>query len=286
MVYDSHLGASSLPEREQGVGFPRLFQFDLPRLKTGKVFPEQLDLSGVRRVLDVACGSGEWVIATAQAFPQLDIVGIDRDQEVLDHARTQARANGLDTITFTMTNPHPPFDIPSASFDLVNVRFVANFTPLAAWPTLIGECLRIVRSGGVIQCTEGDTPITSSLACERLSNMLSGALGRTGQNLFPPIRSGRNFLITPLLYRALMDAGCKNVQKAIYVTNFGHGTAAQADIAREFTRICQLTQPAFLQMGMTTQPEMEQLCQQMLSEMQSEGFRGVGFYRTVWGNKP
>jgi ubiquinone/menaquinone biosynthesis C-methylase UbiE len=286
MVNDSHLGASSLPEREQSVGFPRLFQFDLPRLKTGKVFPERLDLSGVHRVLDVACGTGEWAIMTARAFPQLEVVGIDGDQEVLDHARTQARASGLNTITFTMTNARPPFDIPSASFDLVNMRFVTNFTPLAAWPTLVGECLRIVRSGGVIQCTEGDTPITSSLACERLSNMLSEALGQTKQNLFPPIRSGRNFLITPLLHRALMDAGCKNVQKAFYVTDFGHGTAAQADIAREYPRICHLAQPVLLQMGMTTQPEMEQLRQQILSEMQSEGFRGVGFYRTVWGNKP
>lgn len=286
MVNDSHLGASSLSEREQGVVFPRLFQFDLPRLKTGKVFPERLDLSGVHRVLDVACGTGEWAIMTARAFPQLEVVGIDGDQEVLDHARTQARASGLNTITFTMTNARPPFDIPSASFDLVNMRFVTNFTPLAAWPTLIGECLRIVRSGGVIQCTEGDTPITSSLACERLSNMLSEALGQTKQNLFPPIRSGRNFLITPLLHRALMDAGCKNVQKAIYVTDFGHGTAAQADIAREYPRICHLAQPVLLQMGMTTQQEMEQLRQQILSEMQSEGFCGVGFYRTVWGNKP
>ncbi len=286
MVYDSHLGASSSPEREQDVRFPRLFQFDLPRLKTGKVFPERLDLSGVHRVVDIACGTGEWVIAAAGVFPQLEVVGIDGDQEMLDRARTRARISGFDKITFTMTNARPPFDIPSASFDLVNVRFVANFFPLAAWPALIGECFRIVRSGGIIQCTEGDTPITSSVACERLSNMLSEALGQTGHNLFPHIRSGRNFLITPLLQRALVDAGCKNVQKAIYVSDFGHGTAAQADIVGEYTRICHLAQPVLLQMSMTTQPEMEQLRQQMLSDMQAEGFRGVGFYRTVWGNKP
>jgi ubiquinone/menaquinone biosynthesis C-methylase UbiE len=286
MANDSHLGASSLPEREQGVGFPRLFQFDLPRLKAGKVFPERLDLSGIRRVLDVTCGTGEWAIATARTFPQLEVIGIDGDQGVLDHARTQARASRLDTITFTMTNARPPFDIPSASFDLVNVRFVANLTPLAAWPALVGECLRIVRSEGVIQYTEGDTPITSSPACERLSNMLSEALGQTKHNLFPPIRSGRNFLITPLLQRVLMNAGCKNVQKAIYVTDFGYGTAAQGDIVREYTRVCHLAQPVLHQMGMTTQSEMEQLSQQILSEMQSEEFRGVGFYRTVWGTKP
>ncbi len=284
MADDSRPSASAPPKREQGVGFARLFQFDLPRLKAGQVFPEGLDLSGVHRVLDVACGTGEWTIAAAQAFPQLEVVGIDGDQETLQQVRI--RASGSNTITFRMMNAHPPFDIPSASFDLINVRFVANTTSLAAWPTLMGECLRIVRSGGVIQCTEGDTPITSSPACERLNNLLSEALGQSGQNLFPPIRSGRNFLITPLLQRVLVDAGCQNVQKAIYVTDFGYGTSAQADLAGEYTRIWQLAQPVLLQMGMTTQGEMEHLHQQMLSEMQLEGFRGVGFYRTVWGNKP
>jgi ubiquinone/menaquinone biosynthesis C-methylase UbiE len=284
MAYDSLPGASAPSEWEQGVGFPRLFQFDLPRLKTGQVFPEGLDLSGIHRVLDVACGTGEWAIAAAQVFPQLEVVGIDSDQEALHLARM--RANGRNTITFSMSNARPPFDIPSASFDLINVRFVANATPLAAWSTLIGECLRIVRSGGVVQCTEGDTPITSSPACERLNNMLSDVLGQTGRNLFPPIRSGRNFLITPLLERALVDAGYQHVQKAIYATDFGYGTSAQSDLVGEYTRICQLAQPVLLQMRMMTQPEIEHLQQQMLSEMQSEEFRGVGFYRTVWGNKP
>src|SRR5258706_1270556 len=126
MAYDSHPRASALPEREQGVAFPRLFQFDLPRLKAGQVFPEGLDLSGIHRVLDVACGTGEWVIAAAQAFPQLEVMGIDADQETLEHARIHA--NGRNKITFSMSNAHPPFDIPSASFDLIDVRFVANNT--------------------------------------------------------------------------------------------------------------------------------------------------------------
>jgi ubiquinone/menaquinone biosynthesis C-methylase UbiE len=243
-----------------------------------------LDLTGVYRVLDVACGTGEWVIAAAQAFPQFEVVGIDGDQETLAQARL--RASGHNTITFSAANAQPPFDIPTAAFDLINVRFVANNTPLTAWPTLIEECLRIVRPGGVILCTEGDTPITSSPACERLNNLLSVALGQNGRNLFPPIRSGRNFLITPLLERVLGNAGCQNVQKAIYVTDFGYGTPAQADLAGEYTRICQLAQPVLLQMGLTTQPEMEQLQQKLLSEMPLEEFRGVGFYRTVWGNKP
>ena len=284
MVYDSHPGASSPPEQTQGMGFPRLFQFDFPRLTTGRVFPEQLDLSAIHHVLDVACGTGEWARAATQAFSQIEFVGIDGSQEMLDRAR--AHASGKSMITFARMDAHPPFNIPSASFDLVNVRFVAHIYPVTAWPALVGECLRTVRSGGSILLTEGDMPLTSSPACERLSNLLSVALGQAGHNLFPPIRSGRNFLITPLLHRVLVDAGCKNVQKAIYVTDFGHGTAAHADIAGEYTRICHLAQPVLLQMGITTQPEMEQLHQQILSEMQSVAFRGVGFYRTVWGNKP
>jgi len=248
------------------------------------VFPEQLDLSGIYRVLDIACGSGEWAIAAALEYPQLEIVGLDEDQEMLDRART--RSSRIDTITFMRTNVRPPFDIPADSFDLVNLRFGAHVFPLAAWPALTGECLRIVRPGGIILLTDGDTPITSSPACERLSNLLSEVLGQAGHNLFPPIRSGRNVLMTPLLQRVLADAGCKDIQKALSVTDFGHGTAAQPVIAGEYMRICQLAQPLLLRMRMATQPEMEDLQQQVLSDMQAEAFRGVGFYRTVWGNKP
>jgi len=282
-MFDANLDTSSPPEQGRGGDIPRLFQLDLPRLAAGKVFPEQLDLSAIRRVVDVACGTGEWVRAATLAFPQLELMGIDGSNVLLDRADTRAS----DRLTFAvMKNVTPPFDLPVGSVDLMNLRFVAHRYLVTHFPALVAECLRIVRPGGIILLTEGDLPITSSPACERLSNLLSEALGQTGQNLFPPIPSGRNFLIAPLLPRLLVDAGCQHITQAMYVTNFGQGTPAHADIAGEYHRICRLAQPVLLRLNVSTQPEMEQLQQGISSELQAETFRGVGFYRAVWGRKP
>ncbi len=43
----------------------------------GGVLAEQADPSAFRRVLDVACGSGGWVIEAAQTYPEMSLVGID-----------------------------------------------------------------------------------------------------------------------------------------------------------------------------------------------------------------
>ena len=68
------------PFAEQRAGTTRLFNFDLPFIKkTDQPLPEQADISPIHRVLDIASGSGEWAIAIAQAYPHMQIVGIDND---------------------------------------------------------------------------------------------------------------------------------------------------------------------------------------------------------------
>jgi hypothetical protein len=47
-----------------------------------------------------------------------------------------------------------------------------------------------------------------------------------------------------------------------------------------------LVQPFLVEAGVTTQGEVEQVYQQMLSELQSEDFLAVAFWLTVWGTKP
>src|SRR5260370_141532 len=190
----------------------RLFNLDLPALKqTSSVFPEQPDLITSRRLLDVACGTGEWALAAAQAAPHLQITGIDRS-DLIDSARTRARASHLDNVTFTVMDPLHPSDLPDAFFDIVNARFLVGFTPLAAWPEVIGTCLRFLRPGGLIRLVEADELITTSPACEKLQDLLARALWQVHHHLFPPTQFegqnlGQNLLITPLLPRVLRNAG-------------------------------------------------------------------------------
>lgn len=56
----------------------------------GGLFPPGLDLSLVNRVLDIGCGPGGWALEVVFAYPDMDVVGIDASQAMINYARTRA----------------------------------------------------------------------------------------------------------------------------------------------------------------------------------------------------
>src|SRR5262249_16223371 len=62
----------------------------------GGVLPELPDPTGLRRVLDVGCGTGGWLIETAKAYPMIEkLIGGDISATMMESARTQAKAEHL-----------------------------------------------------------------------------------------------------------------------------------------------------------------------------------------------
>ena len=70
------------------------------------------------------------------------------------------------------------------------------------------------------------------------------------------------------------------------VTNFSAGMPAHKELCQDFAQTYRLVQPFLISTGVTTQQEIEQVYQQMLSEMESERFRATGLSLTVWGTRP
>jgi ubiquinone/menaquinone biosynthesis C-methylase UbiE len=284
---DSSENANTRPNAHHRSGAGRLFVLDLPTIQTtGRVFAEQSDLSTIHRVLDIASGDGAWAISAAESQPQMQIVGIDSDVQLIEQARMQAQTRGLENVSFRVMDPFQPLDVADGSFDLVNLRFMVGFTDLDRWPKLIDESLRLLQPGGIVRLTEADTPITTSPACERLSDLLSQALWQAKHHLFPSTPYGQNLLITPLLPRLLRNADCEQIRSVASVTNFSRGMQAHAQMIADIARSYQLMQPLLLRMGVAGKQEVESLFQQMLAEVRSEDFCGIGFYLTAWGKKP
>src|SRR5207248_1297596 len=127
---------------------------------------EQPDLSGIHRILDVACGPGGWPLEVGHAYQDIEVVGIDIDPGMISYATEQARAAQLDNVFFQVMNALDPLDFPDAFFDLVNARFMVGFLPTTAWPTVLGEFLRITRPGGIIRLTEQEWTGCSSSSYE------------------------------------------------------------------------------------------------------------------------
>ncbi len=266
------------------VKIPRLFHFDLPELEqTGNTLPEQREVSAPHRILDIASGNGEWVIRVAQASPQTQMAGIDTDIELIEQARAQAEAKGVGNASFIIMDPFQPLKFAEGTFDLVNARFLVGQLPVSTWPQVITEFVRVTRPGGFVRLLEGELPITNSPALAKLDGMLSDALYQTKRSFSP---YGRLLSITPALKHLLQDAGCQNVQQRVAVTNFSADQSAHARLSQDMATTYRLVQPFLIEAGVTTQEEVEQVYQQMLSELQAEDFLAVAFWLTVWGNKP
>jgi ubiquinone/menaquinone biosynthesis C-methylase UbiE len=112
-----------------------------------------LDQFGAMRgwkCLDLGCGPGGITdLLSARVGPAGRVIGLDMDSEFLEHARRRASSN----IEFRLGDAYGS-DLPSGTLDLVHMRFVAS---TAGDPEkLLGEAIRLVRSGGIVALQEPD----------------------------------------------------------------------------------------------------------------------------------
>src|SRR5215471_14429303 len=56
----------------------------------GGVLPEQPDAASFRRILDVGCATGGWVIEAAKTSPAMSLCGIDISRAMIEYAQSQA----------------------------------------------------------------------------------------------------------------------------------------------------------------------------------------------------
>ncbi len=247
----------------------------------GGLFPERSnDFSGIQRVLDAACGPGGWVQEVALAHREIEVVGFDISQAMIDYARMQAQVQSLDNASFIVMNLLKPLDFPASSFDLVNARFI-NFLPAAAWPKLLQEFRRIARPGGIIRLTESEWwYYTNSPALENLNAMIIRALKLQGGSF-----SERFTGVLPMLGRFLLDAGCSIINYQPHVIDYSFSTEAYQGFRQDAAVVFKSFQPFIVRMGVATQKEVDQLYEQMRLEMLQEGFRGLMLPVTAWGVK-
>jgi SAM-dependent methyltransferase len=250
----------------------------------GGLLTEQSEaaLSSIHRVLDVASGPGGWALELAQQYPDIQVVGMDIDEGMIQYANTMARASGLDNALFRVMNATKPLDFPDGSFDLVNARFLVGFLTREQWPTVTKELLRVCRSGGMLRMTESEWGGTSSASYEQSLNFTILSQQRVGQGFSV---DGRHVGITPYLRHFLVQAGCLNVQEGAYALDFSAGTPMQKPVCDDLWVAQKLLQPFHVGMGVATQEEVDHLYEQIPTEMLSDDFYGTLYMLTTWGTK-
>jgi ubiquinone/menaquinone biosynthesis C-methylase UbiE len=241
------------------------------------------DLTGIQDILDLACGSGGWVLEVAFSHPRVTVTGVDLNESLMKYVRAHAQAQRIQNAHFRVMDILKPLDFPDASFDLVNARTLFSSLKPDDWPALLQECKRILRPDGVLRLTELERSNTSSPAVEHLWDIFARALNITGRSFSP---DGRHIGIVPQLSRLFHQAGFEHVHNRAYAPDISPWAADFASWREHDTFAWTLLEPFFIESGMTTKEELDQIRAQAVKEMMAEDFCGTAFFLTTWGEKP
>jgi ubiquinone/menaquinone biosynthesis C-methylase UbiE len=280
------------PKREQPSTYvvqDRSSQEELSRLQIqdrlftqamGGVLPEQSDPTIFSRVLDVGCGTGDWLIELAQTTPTCKLlVGVDVSRTFVEYARAQAQvAQVSDRVEFHVGDALRMLEFPTGFFDLVNHRTGMGWLRTWDWRKLLQEYQRVCRPGGVVRITEPAWAVSNSPALTRLSDLMVQAFHQAGY-LFTPTRDG----LTSKLPSLLQQYGLQEEQTRISTLHYHAGTPEGQHFFEDI-KLAMRTALPFLRKWTQVPDDYEEIYQQMLREMQQPDFVATLDLLTVWGH--
>lgn len=248
----------------------------------GGVLAEQANLSSFQRVLDIACGSGSWVIEAALQYPHMSLVGIDINPHVIEYARLQAAQYHVeDRVEFYTMDALRFLEFPDEAFDLVNMRFVMSFLRTWDWPRLLNQVQRVLRPGGIVRLTDEEiTHQSNSPTAMRFFEMLQGALFRSG-HLFTQTSDGLTAHLAPLL----AQHGYEHIKTTTLALQFSASTPEMQAYLKASERATRYLRP-FLQKWSALNRDFELMQRQMREEAQHPDFYVILHLLTVWATRP
>ena len=247
----------------------------------GGVLSEQPDPTRFKRILDIGCGPGGWLIDTAKAYPSItQLFGVDISGKMLDYARNQAMTNGVsDRVEFVIMDALRMLEFPNNFFDLVNMRLAQSWIRTWEWPKLLQEALRVCKPGSIIRFTEGCYGQSTSVALNRFDQIGIQALHRAGYYFTP-----ESDAILTHLPRLMHQHGVQNVQTRAYTFECRAGTPEGLFFAENVKLVYRVGLP-FLKKWIRIPDDYEDIYQQALLDMQTPGFVVTWNQITAWGNK-
>ena len=271
-------------DTESGAEMARLMRQDqLITQGMGGIFPENPDLASVHKALDLACGPGGWVIETAYAHPDIQVVGVDISEKMIAYAQAQAEVQRLPNASFHVMNIVQPLAFADASFDLVNERFITGFMQQQQWPQLVRESLRILRPGGILRFTEVEVGYSNKPAFEKAWWVVLQAMSRSGLGFSP---HGLHFSTLPMLHKFFRDAQVENINKMAHAIEFSSGMEAREGFYYDFVNGFLALEPFIQRSGLMSLEDWRTLTQKALAEMFEDDFCALWILLTVWGRKP
>ena len=158
MTQPSHIPASPFPvstmSRGDEVNLDALLHYYILQVQGGRLHPEHIPVNTMESALDLGCGTGEWIFALAKRYPKLRIYGIDSSEEALHQAKVRRNTGSLRQVELRHMDFLQGLPIPNAFVDFVHMRRFALYVKPQAWPSMIRECVRVLRPNGWLNIVE------------------------------------------------------------------------------------------------------------------------------------
>jgi SAM-dependent methyltransferase len=221
-------------------------------------------------ILDVGSGTGQWAYDLCAQFPDAIVYGLDLVPRKVHERPVNYRhikANVLQGLPFA-----------DGSFDFVHQRLMVTALPLATWPDVVRDLLRVTRPGGWVELVEGGDGIEPRGPATKRLFELAGQL----QAAYGLDSTGS---VSNVLDDYLRLAGADAVEMrsvAVPIGDWGGqvGSLMASDFRTTFTSLCPTFESRF---GLPAA-----LCHELLRAMHAEceGFRSRYTFSLAIGQKP
>jgi len=273
-------------DHRSGAEMQRLIDQDhLMNQTMGDLFPQDIDPTTLRSVLDVACGPASWILQVAFKHPYIHAVGVDVNQQMIDYGRAFAKVRSLNNVTLRVMDVLRPWDFEGATFDFVNARLLEAFLKEYHWLPLFQEMLRATTPGGTLRLTEMLINETNSPACNRILALLWEGRKRDGRTsqAAPDTYVGSGARLGDLF----VQAGIFIAGEQEYHLDWSWGTPAHQYVMRDIMVLYTLIQPYLVHtVQVVGEQEYQHLLQVTERELYTPDFQGIWHYKSVWGHKP
>lgn len=234
---------------------------------------------GMRRVLEVACGPGGWLLDFARTYRGTHVVGIDTRSLMIQAAMRRINEQKLPNayaLRVPTLSDQLPFD--DASFDLISIQFISLFLQIDRWPLLLAECQRILRSGGILRLTEFDLAQTNAPAHEEWNTLSWKALQSSSPSNY---HSSWLYELEPMAF----TAGFQDCVCAPHIVNYSYGAPLYENWKRDLNLQVRKYLPQMIEMDLITVDQSISLHQRMQREMDIPSFHAIQHFLTIWGRK-
>lgn len=178
-----------------------LVEKTLPDAKLKNDLIRQAAISPGETVLDVGCGTGILAMRVKRAHPDVNMAGLDIDEQILDIARRKAGEAGLEISFHQGTASCLPY--PDRSFDRVLSSFVFHHLNSGDKQRAAAEAFRVLRPGGELHVLDFGKP-------HSIYGLLVSYLLRWTEELMDNVKD-----VLPVVFRS---AGFVDVQERSRVT--------------------------------------------------------------------